>query len=336
MKTANNITQFNHKSAKIAVHRLIRSPFSVLLGAALIVASLTVGSTSALAQFEGPPPLTLTPLARLWQGIFGEPLLRPTQSHPPKTPGAPDVTLTFDIVAYPGVDAMQVPRGINDKGHIVGRYVDQSSLQQGFLLQKTTFKPIAVPGTGVTTAPWAINKSGVVVGRYTADQGTSYHGFILKNNTYTTVDYPGAVFTGLTGISASGVMVGEYFVQPNVYHGFLLNGGVFATIDFPSAVITEVSGINSSGEMVGVYEVQDRTLHGFTLVNGTYTTLDYPGAIETDLTGIADGGDIIGTYSTDTGATYITAFYTKTGAFTSPSDIALLEQPEMDIPSGNQ
>jgi hypothetical protein len=61
MKTANNITQFNHnpKPAWIRVHHTIRSPFAVLLGAALLVASLTVASAPALAQFTGPTPLTL-------------------------------------------------------------------------------------------------------------------------------------------------------------------------------------------------------------------------------------------------------------------------------------
>jgi hypothetical protein len=41
------------------MHRTIRSALGMLLGAALLVASLTVGSTSALAQFAGPTPLTL-------------------------------------------------------------------------------------------------------------------------------------------------------------------------------------------------------------------------------------------------------------------------------------
>ncbi len=34
------------------VHRIIRSAFDLLLGAALLFASFTVGSTSALAQFS--------------------------------------------------------------------------------------------------------------------------------------------------------------------------------------------------------------------------------------------------------------------------------------------
>jgi hypothetical protein len=59
MKTANKITHFNHnyKPAWIAVHRVIRSGFGLLLGAALL--SAAVGSLPALAQFQGPTPLTL-------------------------------------------------------------------------------------------------------------------------------------------------------------------------------------------------------------------------------------------------------------------------------------
>ena len=41
------------------VHRIIRSALSLLLGAVLLVAFFTLTSTSALAQFVGPTPLTL-------------------------------------------------------------------------------------------------------------------------------------------------------------------------------------------------------------------------------------------------------------------------------------
>jgi hypothetical protein len=44
------------------MRRIIRSAFGLLLGAALLVAALAVGSTPALAQFEGPTPLTLVNL----------------------------------------------------------------------------------------------------------------------------------------------------------------------------------------------------------------------------------------------------------------------------------
>ena len=61
METANKTTQFNHnhKPAGIGARRMIRRPFGVLLGVAMLVASLTAGSTPAVAQFTGPTPLTL-------------------------------------------------------------------------------------------------------------------------------------------------------------------------------------------------------------------------------------------------------------------------------------
>ncbi|MGA2388910.1 MAG: hypothetical protein ABSF97_08115 [Candidatus Sulfotelmatobacter sp.] len=61
MKTTHNTTQINpnHKSARLAGNRRFHSPFGLLLGGALLLAALAVGSTSAFAQFAGPTPLTL-------------------------------------------------------------------------------------------------------------------------------------------------------------------------------------------------------------------------------------------------------------------------------------
>jgi hypothetical protein len=61
MKTTHNTTQLNpnHKPAPIAGHRKLRRRFGVLLGAALFLTALTVGSTAAFGQFAGPTPLTL-------------------------------------------------------------------------------------------------------------------------------------------------------------------------------------------------------------------------------------------------------------------------------------
>jgi hypothetical protein len=43
----------------VVLSRLVRSAFGLLAGAALVLAALTLGSTSALAQFIGPTPLVL-------------------------------------------------------------------------------------------------------------------------------------------------------------------------------------------------------------------------------------------------------------------------------------
>src|ERR1700731_2280135 len=40
------------------VHRILRSAFSLLLGAVLLVVSFTLASTSAVAQFAGPTQLS--------------------------------------------------------------------------------------------------------------------------------------------------------------------------------------------------------------------------------------------------------------------------------------
>jgi hypothetical protein len=54
---ASGFVQLTARSRQI--HSMIRSAFGLLLGAALLVAFLTVGGTSALGQLPGPVPLTL-------------------------------------------------------------------------------------------------------------------------------------------------------------------------------------------------------------------------------------------------------------------------------------
>ena len=240
--------------------------------------------------------------------------------NPSKAAGAPAPTFTFEIVAFPGVDARQLASGINDHGRIVGTYTTVSPDRNGYLLQGTNFKKIVYPGSGTNiTRAIGINRSGVVVGLYSSDQGATEHGFVMKGNNFTSLDYPGASMTTANAINAKGVIVGASSTGQNIFHGFMLSGGTYTQLDYPSSLSTLAYGINASGEIVGLYQQADGTYHGFTLQNGVYANVDYPGATETDLLGINDSGQMVGYYSDDGGTTYH-AFLLDAGVFT-PFDV---------------
>jgi uncharacterized membrane protein len=102
--------------------------------------------------------------------------------------------------------------GINDRGQIVGSFIDSSGLRNGFLDTDGAFTTIAVPGAS-STEVLGINDRGDVVGFYVANSGT--HGFLERDSLFTTLDVPGAFNTELHGINDSGQIVGTFIPNPS-------------------------------------------------------------------------------------------------------------------------
>jgi probable HAF family extracellular repeat protein len=212
---------------------------------------------------------------------------------------------------FPGTDATQ----INNRGQVVGFYIDAGNVEHSFLLSGGQFTTIDPPGAANQPGPSfttnldqaaAINTSGQIVGGYT-DAGGVTHGYLLSHGHYTTLDDPDGVFTFATGINDSGQIVGFYFDAAGVEHGFLLNHGQYTTLDDPVAGTGGGQGtlaymINNSGQVVGWYADADGATHGFVLSQGHYTTLDEPdGTGATYAEGISDNGDVTGFYFDSSG-----------------------------------
>ena len=106
----------------------------------------------------------------------------------------------FSTFAVPGA-ARTSAEGINDRGQIVGIWLDVSGGYHGFLTTTdslgttTTFD---LPGTTGVTVPYDINNAGEIVGEHNTGAGGSIrNGFLLSvDGSYTTIDFPGAPFTG--------------------------------------------------------------------------------------------------------------------------------------------
>jgi probable HAF family extracellular repeat protein len=184
------------------------------------------------------------------------------------------------------------PRGINDKGQIVGFAASSAGTGAGVLDSNGVFTVINVPGV-FNISPSGINDKGQIVGTYVDSQ---YHGFLDSNGVFTTINFPGAYATFAYGINNAGQIVG-YLAGGNLNAplGFLYDAGAFSIIAVPGATRTDAFGINDSGQIVGDFFDVSGVSHGFLDTNGVFSTLDLPGAISSAALGINDDGQIVGT-----------------------------------------
>jgi hypothetical protein len=110
--------------------------------------------------------------------------------------------------------------GINDRGQVVGDYVDAAlGNRHGFLLSYGVYTTLDVPGALLTLAE-GIDDEGVIVGLF-IDAAGNEHGFILRRGVYATIDVPGAAGTAIFSINAVGEIVGSYGDTSGVTHGFV-------------------------------------------------------------------------------------------------------------------
>jgi hypothetical protein len=90
-----------------------------------------------------------------------------------------DVFTTTDA---PGASVLTLPFGTNDRGQLVGIYVDGGGRFHGFLLDNGSVT--------VATAPTSINNHGQIVGLFFDVKRR--RGFMLSNGTFTILTAPGA------------------------------------------------------------------------------------------------------------------------------------------------
>jgi uncharacterized membrane protein len=109
--------------------------------------------------------------------------------------------------------------GINNKGDIIGSYVDADSNRHGFLLRGGRYTALDVPGAFLTVGQ-GINDAGVIVGLY-LDAAFVSHGFVKDRGVYNTVDAPNSVATAIYTINDDGVIGGTYDAADGKTYGFL-------------------------------------------------------------------------------------------------------------------
>src|SRR5437764_1094198 len=123
--------------------------------------------------------------------------------------GSIEVITTFD---YPGAGNLTLPQKINERGDVVGEFIDPSGVARGCVrFSDGSFSaPIVDPNDNVGfTEGRVINNSRTVAGDYVISDGT-LHSFFLSGGTFTEYDVPNTVQTNLLSINDVGDFTGGF------------------------------------------------------------------------------------------------------------------------------
>jgi hypothetical protein len=203
-------------------------------------------------------------------------------------------------------------RGINNRRHIVGEYLNASDgTFHGYLMTHPNcadtgpdmicpliYDPLDVAGAS-NTIPLGINNFGDIVGTAIFSNGTQT-AFISVNQVVTTFAVPGATATFAYQVNSTNQIVGYYTDSSGVPHGYTRDSAGVLTfpIDVPGAAGTLLLGNNDSNWGVGRYTGASGVTHGFFYIaSDNIQTYDYPGATYTSLNGINKDGLICGYYN---------------------------------------
>jgi hypothetical protein len=234
--------------------------------------------------------------------------------------GSIEVITTFD---YPGTGNLTLPQKINERGDIVGEFIDTAGVTRGFVrFSNGSFSdPIVDPNDTVGfTEGRGINNPRTVVGDYVISDGT-VHSFLLSGNTFTEYDVPGTVQTNLLSINEPGDLTGAFDPDGSaIFQGFIDRGGNITAFSVPGAVGgTFAYETNNNKKLtVGYYIDAAAILHGqYRDRNGAlHFPIDPPGSVATVLFGVDNKNDVVGRYADAAGVTHGLFFVPPDSFFT--------------------
>jgi hypothetical protein len=160
----------------------------------------------------------------------------------------------FTAIAYPkslGTEAT----GINDKGEVVGLYLDSAGAQHGFSKIGKKYKSIDVKNETSAVA-YGVNNAGDIA-VYATNSSGDFDAFLYNGKTFKNINDPNA--KGGTGTVAhapnnKGDVTGTYYDTAGNVHGWLLHGGKYYDVNDPNGTSDSRSdGLNDKLEMVGRY-----------------------------------------------------------------------------------
>ena len=253
--------------------------------------------------------------------LFVFPLMGTFAQQAPNS-GSIEVITTFD---YPGTGNLTQPQKINERGDIVGVYVDSNLVSRGFVrFSNGSFSaPIVDPNDTVgVTEGRGINNSRTVCGDYVGSDG-NFHGFFLSSGTFTEFDIAGAPApsTLVLGINDAGDFAGGFSLTgpTGIHQGFVSVGGTITSFSVPGALSTFAYDINNSKQLVvGYYIDSSGIVHGyFRDTNGAlHFPIDPSGSVQTVLFGLNDRNWVVGRYADSSGVTHGLFFVPPNNFFT--------------------
>jgi hypothetical protein len=233
--------------------------------------------------------------------------------------GSIEVITTFD---YPGTGNSTQPQKINERGDIVGIYIDSLGVQRGFVrFSDGSFSaPIVHPNdTMGFTHGRDINNSRTVCGEYIGSDGND-HSYFLSGGTFTDYDVPGAIGTDVVGINDAGDFAGGFDPDGSgIFQAFMSIGGTLTSWSVPDATSTLAADINNSKQlMVGYYFDSSGIVHGYYRdANGAlHFPIDPPGSTGTILFGLNNRNWVVGRYPDASGAIHGLFFLPPNSFFT--------------------
>ena len=232
--------------------------------------------------------------------------------------GSIEVITTFD---YPGTGNNTLPQKINERGDIVGEFIDPNGVTAGFVrFSDGSFgAPIVDPNDTVGfTEGRGINNRGTVVGDY-ATSDANNHGFFLSGGTFTEYDIPGALSTDVFGINDAGDFTGTFSNDDVIGQAFVSVGGTVTSFSVPAAAATLAYDINNSKRLVvGYYIDGSGILHGYYRdANGAlHFPIDPSGSVQTILFGDNNRNWVVGRYADASGVTHGLFFVPPNNFFT--------------------
>jgi hypothetical protein len=160
----------------------------------------------------------------------------------------------FTPVSFPKSNGTEAT-GINDKGDVVGLYVDSLGATHGFSKIGTKYTSIDVKGDTNTVA-WGINNAGQIT-VYATNSSGDFDSFLLTGKTFKNIDNPkakGGLGTIVHTPSNVGDIDGTYYNSASAEMGWLLHEGKYYDVADPGdATDTRADGLNDKAELVGRY-----------------------------------------------------------------------------------
>jgi hypothetical protein len=236
--------------------------------------------------------------------LFVFPLMGTFAQQAPNS-GSIEVITTFD---YPGVGNSTLPQKINERGDVVGVFIDSNAVTRAFVrFSDGSFSdPIVDPNDTVGfTEGRGINNSRTVDGDYIGGDN-ELHSFFLSNGTFTQYDVPGALETNLLSINDAGDFTGGFDPDGSgVFQAFVSVGGTLTSFSVPGAASTFAYETNNSNQLTVGYYIDGVILHGYYRdSSGTlHFPIDPPGSTTTVLFGLNDRNWVVGRYAS-AGATH--------------------------------
>jgi hypothetical protein len=160
----------------------------------------------------------------------------------------------FTAVNFPKSNGTQAT-GINDKGEVVGLYLDSANATHGFSKIGTKYTSITVKGHTNTVA-WGVNNAGQIT-VYATNSSGNFDSYLLTGTTLKNINNPNAK-GGLGTIvhtpapNRKGEIDGTYYDSAGNEKGWLLHAGKYYDVVDPGG-ISRADGLNDKSELVGRY-----------------------------------------------------------------------------------